>query len=846
MTGVKKLSSCGVAAFLYCGSAMAASPTGSFDAWSVTGGTITSAGECPEGFTCVTAVTGEVFFQRQITETTAGTDFFQTIITDKTVIGSPGELTFSDESYVSTGSASGLADQSELTEESTSGEDHIKAIWVGQDMSAISGVGQEFGFSAYEDFSSTPGMTNTFSLLREAIDSACISSPTGTVASSSFIPASSSAVNDFGYSRFVIEGGGIKTDFTPPTVTAPADIKTTISGHANFFDLDPINGGLLPEVTDDQTESFDYSSADNVAMGPLPPGRHTVTWQAKDNAGNEGSAVQQIDILPSANFQTNQITGEAKWASVRVYLNGSAPEYPVLIPYTVSGTATSAAVSNIDFDLISGHGDHNANNGVITIDSGTIGQTSFYVGNDGTTEAEETVVFTMGTPTNADAGINNQHTVTITDNPQTLTLDFVVAQNNQISPLVTTENGVIRVSAIARNENYLEPVSYDWSQSNSSLVSADCNQSSFYVDPANLATGLYQVHVNAAETGLPDQAASAEWWLRVGTAPTLNSSDDRDSDGVTDSDEGYQDNDNDGIPNYLDVIDAAHLIPGFWKGNYKSLEGKTLYNQHEPLNGAVGWSVSGTTAHINYPMLIATEPGLKFGAGSIHLWNYEHTRNVAFNWNTFIQLGQGFGTEPNTSFQINGQEINFLDLVDPLFNPEDATQNDEDLFMVSLEISHLAKSGDTVRLVIPQTSAVHNNEGYNLAVRSYNPAFGWQNLLEDNNQISSALREGDYCPPAGSNQYQAGLVEGFECLQLSLEDGGANDADGYRNGRISFNGGVLPVVDSEHPQKTIETEGAESLSTSKQSDQNSDTQNGGGGAISPLLLTLLLLRKRIR
>lgn len=122
MTGVKNLSNCCVAALLSCGSAMAASPTGAFDAWSVTGVTITSAtGECPTGFTCATAVTGEGFFQRQITQSTAGNDYFQTIVTDYTATGSPGELTFSDESFVRTGNVSELADKSEIIEVLTTG-----------------------------------------------------------------------------------------------------------------------------------------------------------------------------------------------------------------------------------------------------------------------------------------------------------------------------------------------------------------------------------------------------------------------------------------------------------------------------------------------------------------------------------------------------------------------------------------------------------------------------------------------------------------------------------------------------------------------------------------------------
>ena len=266
-------SSAGAVGLVLSGAAMAASPTGSFDAWSVSSGTVTTT--CPTGFTCSTAVTGEGFFQRQITETATGNDFFQTIITDKTATGAPGSLTFSDESYVRTGNVGGLADKSMMKEVTNTGtltetfegstelgtgwandgtnnvtkiyqaiiaddtapgaedfdakfwlkqlgdqgaagklmrissqvdiqeatstegagwqdfvlveltgvenpnsgsanlgadgsiswqaEDRIKAIWIGQDMAAIDGVGQEFGFTAYENLT-TPALVSSFSL----------------------------------------------------------------------------------------------------------------------------------------------------------------------------------------------------------------------------------------------------------------------------------------------------------------------------------------------------------------------------------------------------------------------------------------------------------------------------------------------------------------------------------------------------------------------------------------------------------------------------------------------------------------------------------------------------------
>ena len=78
---------------------------------------------------------------------------------------------------------------------------------------------------------------------------------------------------------------------------------------------------------------------------------------------------------------------------------------PVTVPFTVSGTATGSGT------------DHNLANGSIAIAVGlSAGNTTFTVTNDELKEAAETIIVTMGTPTNATAGSVVVHTVTITDN----------------------------------------------------------------------------------------------------------------------------------------------------------------------------------------------------------------------------------------------------------------------------------------------------------------------------------------------------------------------------------------------------------------------------------------------
>lgn len=46
------------------------------------------------------------------------------------------------------------------------------------------------------------------------------------------------------------------------------------------------------------------------------------------------------------------------------------------------------------------------------------------------------------------------------------------------------------------------------------------------------------------------------------------------------------------------------------------------------------------------------------------------------------------------------------------------------------------------------------------------------------------------CPAAGSSSYSNGLTTGHRCLQLTIADGGANDADGLVNGTVVDPGGI--------------------------------------------------------
>jgi len=73
---------------------------------------------------------------------------------------------------------------------------------------------------------------------------------------------------------------------------------------------------------------------------------------------------------------------------------------------------------------------------------------------------------------------------------------------------------------------------------------------------------------------------------------------------------------------------------------------------------------------------------------------------------------------------------------------------------------------------------------------------GWQAFVENaTNAISSATAASGSCPEAGSASYTAGLAVGSTCVQLMIEDGGPNDADGAADGTVTDPSGIaIPAI----------------------------------------------------
>ncbi len=228
------------------------------------------------------------------------------------------------------------------------------------------------------------------------------------------------------------------------------------------------------------------------------------------------------------------------------------------------------------------------------------------------------------------------------------------------------------------------------------------------------------------------------------------------------ADENHEDRDDDGIADQYDEIELSHVI---------ALQ-QVDQSRH----------------------LVETEPGLQLRLGAI----------------AFESATNGLQVSAST-IEAYARDIRF---------PYDDYFNVGGLF--DFEIHGLTTAGDSALVVIPLRNQIPTNPYY----RKLMPT-GWQNfIVDDNNALASAPGSNGSCPPPNHSTYSQGLTPGHWCVQLQLEDGGPNDADGVANGAIIDPGGVAvePITSEQPPPPEV-----------------LPLPGTGGGALYSVLLLLLAL-----
>ncbi|MEI8595205.1 Ig-like domain-containing protein [Photobacterium sp. Hal280] len=481
----------------------------------------------------------------------------------------------------------------------------------------------------------------------------------------------------------------------PPTIQPPADIELNATGLFTRVNLG------VAKATDSQGRSLAVSLVDQVPV--FKPGRHTVYWRAVDSQGNESQVSQQVVLHPRITLSKDDHTTEGTTHSISVYLNGPAPDYPVTIPYTVSGSSDAS--------------DHTLIDGVLEIQEGTQGAIEFEVLSDGLPEGPETLTVTLSPTLNL--GSKSQYTLTISEENLAPKVTTAVSQDGDSRQIVDISGGQVTVSAQVTDQNSGDSHSYLWEASHSAMANLSTDDEHFIFAPDGLTQGVYSLKLTVTDSGTPAQSVVKQIYLEAVTQLPQLGSEDSDGDLLPDNLEGFTDSDEDGIPDYLDMAADCNVIP-----------------EQVQLSGRY---------------LLEGDPGVCLRKGV----------TVAGNQTGGVQL-LASEIPPDAEVRNIGGVFDF--------------------------IAHgLPVAGQSYQVVLPQRLPIPANAVY----RKYTESQGWKNFVTDaQNLVFSAQGEAGYCPPPGDSQWQAGLQEGYWCVQLTIEDGGPNDDDGQANGSVMDPGGV--------------------------------------------------------
>ncbi|MDK1287779.1 tandem-95 repeat protein [Pseudoalteromonas umbrosa] len=322
------------------------------------------------------------------------------------------------------------------------------------------------------------------------------------------------------------------------TLTTPQDKVVDATGLFTKVDLGSAT------ATDGNGNPIAVSLVDGKTV--FAPGLHHVYWKATDSNAQSIVKKQTLTVNPLISLSKDSQIAEEHTHTVKVFLNGEAPSYPVTVPYTISGTADGN-----DHDLIDGE---------VIINEGNEGVISFNVFGDGVVEGNETIVITLADTLNR--GAKFASTVTIVEENVAPALSFETVQSGESRSLVVQSGGLVQVKASATDANPLDAVTYSWVAEDQQLGNLSTAADVFELDPKGLSAGIYKLSVTASDDGVPSLSSTVDVYLEVVESLPELGTEDSDGDLIPDSQEGFADTDNDGIPDYLDASSDCNVIPG--------------------------------------------------------------------------------------------------------------------------------------------------------------------------------------------------------------------------------------------------------------------------------------------
>ena len=367
--------------------------------------------------------------------------------------------------------------------------------------------------------------------------------------------------------------------------------------------------------------------------------------------------------------------------------------------------------------------DHDLRNGSVTFSQGeTLATKNFRIYADAATEGDETIVVSL-LDNGANLGSKSVQVFTIVEQNVAPEVVLSVEQGGDVRKLLGSGDGSVSVTAQVSDANSGDSHSLSWTVS-------DVAGNSVLITDSNASDTVFAFDPAGLSTGV----YLFKVWVSDDGSPAKSRE----------------------ASVYVQLL--ANL-PSLGSGDS---DGDGISDQIEGLGDSDGDGIPDYLDAIHAPNVLP-ERGNELGAYLI-----ECEPSASCRLGAHALIGQSGGTNLTDADIANQSEL----IPDPDF------AGDGGLFNFEGEIP---VAGQSLRVAIPQRAPVPAGAVY----RKYAVASGWNNFVENPaNQLHSTSGEAGYCPPPGDAAWQPGLGEGHWCVQLTIEDGGPNDADGTANRRI--------------------------------------------------------------
>lgn len=576
------------------------------------------------------------------------------------------------------------------------------------------------------------------------------------------------AVDDAGNSATSVTATLKIIDSGAPEIDAPAPVVVTTLGSsvpATYASIASFLSGSGATVEDNSGVAPSITT--NNALTSFPVGTAQVIFTARDATGNEETdvstiTVQQGSLIVPASIQvrTEDSSVSSSNSEIVAFLSGASVEGDFDVSPTISTTPDLSGrtfaideVVDVTFTATDDVGNEVMGTSSITIidigDPTITAPTNIIVpivGTNVTSTYAPIAAFLNGATASDNSGIapsittSNVPTSFEPGSSYTITFTATDGDNNSTSTdatiTVTVDNPP--VISLAQNTYTVEAESATGILASSTVITDIINS----VSAADAEDGAVAV-VNDAPSELPIGLTSITFTATDSAGPTPNESEsailiqviaalggeDSNNNGTPDSEEpdAVGDSDGDGIPNYLDSNSDTTELP----------------------------TESGDN--------IVVESGIRVTLGE-----------------TAFAVGDAIA-------DVDMEDImDFGDSGDSVSNGID-TGNAYPLGIFDFEVQNIPTAGDSVYVVIPLNEVIPADAVY----RKYIASQGWTDfVIDSDNQVYSASRVAGQCPAANDAAYTQGLIAGNDCLQLYIQDGGPNDADGTEDGVIKDPGGI--------------------------------------------------------